>query len=118
MINKLPAKQEKDLIGRIKSFFQKLLYRKKKEDNYKERIEVQPELDKKNDRVQFEESIRSETNTDYINELKREELLDKLDSNPELIYNIPIEKIGNIVNYYKESIKKLEEKLVKIKQSS
>lgn len=119
MNSNLPVKQDNSLFGRIKNFFRKLFFKEKIEDNYEERIEVQPKIEKEDNRKkQFEESIRVETNNDYINEMKREEFLDKLESNPKLLYDLPIEKLEKLENYYGESIKKQEERLAKIKKAS
>lgn len=123
MNSNLPVKQDNSLFGRIKNFFRKIFLKDKIENNYEEkyeeRIEVQPKIEKEDNRKrQFEESIRVETNNDYINEMKREEFLDKLESNPKLLYDLPIEKLEKLENYYGESIKKQEEKLAKIKKAS
>lgn len=130
MNSNLPVKQDNSLFGRIKNFFRKIFLKDKIENNYEEKyeeqIEVQPKIEKEDNRKrQFEESIRVETNNDYINEMKREkfldkkreEFLDKLESNPKLLYELPIEKLEKLENYYGESIKKQEEKLAKIKKA-
>lgn len=123
MNSNLPVKQDNSLFGRIKNFFRKIFFKDKIENNYEkkyeEQIEVQPKIEKEDNRKrQFEESIRVETNNDYINEMKREEFLDKLESNPKLLYDLPIEKLEKLENYYGESIKKQEEKLARIKKAS
>lgn len=123
MNSNLPVKQNNSLFGRIKNFFRKIFFKDKIENNYEEKyeeqIEVQPKIEKEDNRKrQFEESIRVETNNDYINEMKREEFLDKLESNPKLLYDLPIEKLEKLENYYVELIKKQEEKLARIKKAS
>lgn len=123
MNSNLPVKQNNSLFGRIKNFFRKIFFKDKIENNYEEKyeeqIEVQPKIEKEDNRKrQFEESIRVETNNDYINEMKREEFLDKLESNPKLLYDLPIEKLEKLENYYGELIKKQEEKLARIKKAS
>lgn len=123
MNSNLPVKQDNSLFGRIKNFFRKIFLKDKIENNYEEKyeeqIEVQPKIEQEDNRKrQFEESIRVETNNDYINEMKREEFLDKLESNPKLLYDLPIEKLEKLENYYGESIKKQEEKLARIKKAS
>lgn len=123
MNSNLPVKQDNSLFGRIKNFFRKIFFKDKIENNYEEKyeeqIEVQPKIEKVDNRKrQFEESIRVETNNDYINEMKREEFLDKLESNSKLLYDLPIEKLEKLENYYGESIKKQEEKLARIKKAS
>ena len=119
MNSNLPVKQDNSLFGKIKNFFRKLFFKEKIEDNYEEKMEVQSEIEKEDMRKkQFEESIRAETSNDYINEMKREEFLDELESNPKLLYDLPIEKLEKLENYYGESIKKQEEKLARIKKAS
>ena len=66
----------------------------------------------------FQESIRVEVNNDYINDMKREEFLDRLESNPKLLYDLSIKQLEKLEKYYKKSIKKHEEKLAKIKNIS
>lgn len=119
MNSNLPVKQDNSLFGKIKNFFRKIFFKEKIEDNYEEIIEVQPKIEKEDNRKrQFEESIRVEANNDYINEMKREEFLDKLESNPKLLYDLPVEKLEKLESYYGESIKKQEEKLAKLKKAS
>jgi hypothetical protein len=119
MNSNLPVKQDNNLFGKIKIFFRKLFFKEKIEYNYEERMEVQPEFEKDDNRKKkFEENIKVETNNDYINEMKREEFLDKLESNPKLLYDLPIEKLEKLESYYGESIKKQEEKLAKLKKAS
>lgn len=119
MNSNLPIKQDKSLFGRIKVFFRKIFFKEKIENDYIEKVEEQSSIQNEDNRKkQFEESIRVETNNDYINEIKREEFLDKLESNPELLYSFPVDKLEKLESYYGESIKKQEEKLAKIKKAS
>lgn len=119
MNSKLPVKQDNSLFGKIKNFFKRVFFKRKIEDNYEEKVEVQSKIEKEDNRKkQFEDSIRIETSNEYINEMKREEFLDKLESNPELLYDLPVEKLEKLESYYGESIKKQEEKLARIKKAS
>jgi len=117
MNSNLPVKQDNSLFRRIKNFFRKIFFKEKIEENSEEKIGIKTE--KENTRKkQFGESIRFEVDNDYINEMKREEFLDKLECNPELLYDLPVEKLEKLESYYEESIKKQEEKLAKIKKAS
>ncbi len=119
MNSNLPVKQDNSLFRRIKNFFRKIFFKDKIENYYEEKNEVQPKIEK-NDNIknQFQESIKVEKKYDYIDEMKREEFLDKLESNPKLLYDLPIEKLKKLETYYGESIKKQEEKLAKLKNAS
>lgn len=119
MSNNLPIKKDNGLFRRIKNFFKNIFLKLQIENNYEEKIEAEPKFDKDDNRKnQFQESMRFETKNDYINEMKREEFLDKLESNPKLLYDLSIEKLEKLEKYYGESIKRQEEKLVKIRKAS
>ena len=119
MNSNLPVKQDNSLFRRIKNFFRKIFFKDKIENYYEEKNEVQPKIEENDSRKnQFQENIRIETKNDYIDEMKREEFLDKLESNPKLLYDLPIEKLKKLETYYGESIKKQEEKLAKLKNAS
>lgn len=119
MNSNLPIKKDNGLFRRIKNFFKNIFFKFQIENDYEEKIEVQPKFDENDNRKnQFQESMRFETKNDYINGMKKEEFLDKLESNPKLLYDLSIEKLEKIEKYYEESIKRQEEKLVKIKKAS
>ncbi len=119
MNSNLPVKQDTSFFGRIKNFFRKIFFKDKIENHYEEKTEVQPKIEEIDNRKnQFKESLKIEVKNDYINEMKKEEFLDKLESNPKLLYDLPIEKLDQLEKYYGESIKKQEEKLAKIKKAS
>ena len=118
MNSNLPIKQDKSLFGRIKVFLRKIFFKEKIENNYIEKVEEQSSIKSEpNTKKQFEKSLKVETTNDYINEIKKEEFLDKLESNPKLLYDLPIEKLEKLENYYEESIKKQEMKLAKMKKA-
>ena len=108
MSSNLPIKQDNSLFGRIKNFFKKIFFKEKLNNDYEEK--------KDNIKNQFQESIKVETNNDYINEIKREEFLNKIENNPQLLYDLPIEKLKKLETYYEEYIKKQEEQLAKLKK--
>ena len=119
MNSNLPVRKGNSFFAKIKNFFRKIFLKDKIENHYEEKNEVQSKIEKNDIRKnQFQESIKVGTNNDYIKEIKREEFLDNLESNPKLLYDLPIEKLEKLENYYEESIKKQEEKLAKIKKAS
>lgn len=114
MNSKLPVKEDNSFLGKIKIFFRKLFYRKNIENTVKK-----PVVSKENNvKDRFKESIKVEVKNDYINEMKREEFLDNIESNPKLLYDLPVDKLEKIEDYYKTSIKNHEEKLARIKKAS
>ena len=111
MNSNLPAKQNNSIFQRIKKIFNNIFFKREIKDKYEEKNQIQH-------KIECQESIRDKVNTDYINEIKIEEFLDKLESNPKLLYDLPIEKLKKLENYYEESIKKHEERLLKMKNAS
>jgi len=68
----------------------------------------------------FHKSLKVNIKNDYderLKEIKREEFLDEIENNPELLKNLPIEKLKRLVAYMELSIKKKEEKLAKLKRA-
>lgn len=119
MKNNLPIKEDNSFLGKIKNFFRKLFYRKPVENSVDNVITEQTQIKKENN-TEFQESlkIKVEVKNDYLTEMKREEFLDDLEKNPKLLYELPIEKLEKLEDYYNESIKKQEAKLAKIKKAS
>lgn len=117
MRNNLPIKEDNSFFGKIKNFFRKLFYRNRRESSVDNIVTEQPQI-KKQDNTAFQESIKVEVKNDYVTEMKREEFLDNLEKNPKLLYEVSVEKLEKLENYYNESIKKQEEKLAKIKKAS
>ena len=119
MNSNLPVKQDNTLCGKIKNFFRKLFFKEPENTEVQNNIQEQETVIESEDRKdKFQESIKVEVKNDYVNEVKREEFLDELESNPQLLYDLPIEKLEKLENYYEESIKKQEIKLAKMKKAS
>ena len=117
MKNNLQVKENNPFFEKIKNFFRKLFYRKPTEISVDNVIAEQTTIKKENNTA-FQESIKVEVKNDYVTEMKREEFLDDLEKNPKLLYELPIEKLEKLEDYYNESIKKQEAKLAKIKKAS
>ena len=119
MNENLPIKQKNNLFTKIKKFLKKIFY--KEQVNYKEPINRENSnfIEENNSKKEkFQGSIKIEVKNDYVNELKREEFLDKLDGNLQVLYDFPIEKLEKLENYYKESIDKMEMKLANLKKAN
>ena len=111
---------QRDELHQKNSIIQRIMVLANRRKSIKKEISIEEQSSIKsepNRKKQFEESIRVETTNDYINEIKKEEFLDKLESNPKLLYDLPIEKLERIENYYEDSIKKQEMKLAKMKKT-
>lgn len=115
MKNNLPTKEDNSFLKKIKNFFRKLFYRKPVEKSV-DNVIAEQTLIKKENNTAFQESIKVEVKNDYLTEMKREKFLDDLEKNPKLLYELPIEKLEKLEDYYKISIKKQEEKLARIKK--
>lgn len=117
MKNNLPIQEDNSFFRKIKNFFRKLFYRKPVENSVDSMIAEQTQIKKENNTA-FQESVKVEVKNNYLTEMKREEFLDDLEKNPKLLYELPIEKLEKLEDYYNESIKKQEAKLAKIKKAS
>lgn len=117
MKNNLPMKEDNSFLKKIKNFFRELFYRKPVENSLDNVIVEQTPIKKENNTA-FKESVKVEVKNDYSTEMKREKFLDDLERNPKLLYELPIEKLEKLEDYYNESIKKQEAKLAKIKKAS
>ena len=119
MNNNLPTVYDNSLFGKIKTFFRNIFAKKQVENIQEEKVEEQPVVEEvDNKKVQFQESIKAETNNEYAKEMKREEILDKIENNPDILNNLSIEKLEKIEELLEESIKQQEDKLAKLKKAS
>lgn len=121
MNSNLPVKSNNSFFGRIINFLKNLFYKPKEE---KEEIKTKEEIimpvekqtiDKKN---QFKESIKVEIKNEVEKDIQKEEFLDKIGDNPQLLYDLPIEKLEILEKEFSESLNKHEEKLAKLKKAS
>ena len=115
MKNNLPTKKEEKrdgLLARIKNFFRNLFYRSK-EESLPQSIGETPEESTSSDiqKEEFDESLKVKVNNDVSNNIKREELLDQIEKNPRMLYDMPTENIEKVEQYYKDSIKIRKEDL-------
>ena len=111
----LPVKRNESFLNKIKSFFRKVFYKKGKH----EKLSYQADTISKNRETQkFGDSIKAEVNNDFLNDLKREEFLDKISKNFNIINDLSIEKLEKIEQYYIESIKYHEKKLASLKNEN
>ena len=119
MMNNLPVKKKVSFIEKVKSFVLNLFNIKK--DNIIEedkQIPIIKEIKTNN----FVETIKAEVNNDFIIEREkdkeREEFLNKIEENPNLLYELSEEKLIKLEKYYDELIEKETLKLEKLKKAN
>ena len=123
MSNNLSKKEHVSFFEGIKIFLKKILKKQsiqtmiEPQDKQLEKIEKPKNAEDKT-KESFENYLKVEIKSDYENDKKREEFVKNLEKNPKLFYELPIEKLQKLEEYYKESIKKYEEKLAKIKSTT
>ena len=119
MKENLPVKENKSIFHKIRKFFRKLFY---KDETGKDTKEIVEKTDTKkksqNKSIDFQDKIKIEVKNGYVKEIKREELLDEIDKNFNVLYGMSIDKLKRIEKCYKESIKQHKEKLTEIKQQN
>lgn len=120
-MSNLPIKVENGIFGKIKLFFRKLFF---KDEQLNEIEEVQiKNIVSNNQKKFFEDNMKVEVNDDFVKDIKRNEFITQIETNPDLLYDLPLEKIEKLSEYYsdliekeKEENKKLEEKLSRLKK--
>ena len=120
-MSNLPIKVENGIFGKIKLFFRKLFF---KDEQLNEIEEVQiKNIVSNNQKKFFEDNMKVEVNDDFVKDIKRNEFITQIETNPDLLYDLPLEKIEKWSEYYsyliekeKEENKKLEEKLSRLKK--
>ena len=119
MNTNLPMKKKNGFIDKIKNFFKKLFNKKDNNNNLEQTSNlIEDEIKVEyNTKSNFQDSIKVEVKDEYSNNLKREEFLKEVESNPSLLYELPIDKLEKLEKYYDESIAKYVEKLSKLKKA-
>ena len=112
-MNNLPIKAKSGLIGKIRTFFRKIFYKPKDIENTKEIKNINYSFNS-NNREEFKDKIVTETNNEYLRKIKRDTYIKQIEEDPDLLYNLPLEKIERIGEYYKELVKKEEEENQKL----
>lgn len=112
-MNNLPIKAKSGLIGKIRTFFRKIFYKSKDIENTKEIKNTNYSFNS-NNREEFKDKIVTETNNEYLRKIKRDTYIKQIEEDPDLLYNLPLEKIERIGEYYKELVKKEEEENQKL----
>ena len=106
-MNNLPIKAKSGLIGKIRTFFRKIFYKPKDIENTNYSFNS-------NNREEFKDKIVTEINNEYLRKIKRDTYIKQIEEDPDLLYNLPLEKIERIGEYYKELVKKEEEENQKL----
>lgn len=114
----LPMKKENSFIDKMKKFFKKLFNKEGNNVGQTSNLIEDEEKVEDNTKSNFQDSIKLEVKSEYeyLNNLTREEFLKELESNPSLLYELPIEKLEKLEKYYDESIAKYGDKLSKLKK--
>lgn len=127
MNNNLPVIENNSFFGKIKIFFRKIFginnIKEKEniqqEENHIENISVE---ERNVDREEFENSIRVSIDIDdknvFLKDKEREEFIKKLENDPRLFYELTLEKLKKIEEYYMNSIDELQVKLNNLKKAS
>lgn len=116
MNNNLPIKRENSVILKIKNFFRRVFGKKEPIEtiNYKdEKINISNQQDKQH----FGEDIKISVSNDYLNEIKRNDFVDEIEKNPDLLYNLSIDRLKKLENYYDDLIMKDKEELTKLRKA-
>ncbi len=115
-MSKLPAKTNNSIFSKIKGFFSNIFF------NYTENTEpIQNEninkIEIKNQEIatEFNDSLKVEVDNKPLKDLEREKFLKKIEENPKLLYDLPIEKLMVLEDYYDKLIAIEEEKNKKLK---
>ena len=112
-MNNLPIKAKIGLIGKIGTFFRKIFYKPEYIENTKEIKDTNYSFNS-NNREEFKDKIVTEINNEYLRKIKRDTYIKQIEEDPDLLYNLPLEKIERIGEYYKELVKKEEEENQKL----
>ena len=121
MGNNLPVKKD-SIVEKIKKWFKGIFA--KKENTTSQIIENDT---KANDAIDTQESfvnsMKSEsennssyTNSEYTLNKKRDDEIEKILKNPEVLYDLPMDKLEMLKNIVKEQEKKYEQKLAQLKK--
>ncbi len=87
------------------------------EDRIAQEVEtVEEKIEDK--KASFEDSLKVDVKNDFLKDMKKEEWLAELEENPNLYYELPIDKLEIIADYYRESVNEYEQKLANIKKAS
>ena len=116
MKNNLPIKKENNFLSKIKNFFRRLFVKKDPieiTNNIDEKMDISNQQDKQS----FGDDIKISVFNDYLNDFKRTDFINKIEKNPDLLYNISIDRLKKLENYYDYLIAKDIQELNKIKKA-
>lgn len=109
-MSNLPYIQSNNLITKIKQFFRKLFYKQEKNTIKKEIIEP-VRLNN------FKEELESKVNLNYSKQLEQDKFIEKIEKTPNLLYNLSLERLETLEQYYDDLIKEDEKKLEMLKKA-
>ncbi len=111
-MEKLPTEKKKTIWERIKAFFK--IGEKVKIDNNVQ-IDNNEIINKKEE---FENDLKVDTKNNYLDEIKKDDFLKKIEKTPTILDSFPIEKLKVIENYYSELIILNKKKLEQLNQEN
>ena len=123
MGNNLPIKQD-NIIDKIKNWFKGIFAKK---ENVNNQIVSDEKLSNKERpqesfvntmKAEFGSSNASYTNSEYTLNKKRNDEIEKILKNPEVLLGLPIEKLELLRDVCKEQANKYEAKLAKLKKEN
>lgn len=118
MNNNLPIKKENSIIFKIKTFFRKLL--KKDNLNYSVNNANSENKNISDGKMEdnFGDNLKVEVSNEYVKELKKNDFIDEIEKNPDLLYNLSIDRLKKLEKYYDELIEKDKKELNNVKKSA
>lgn len=118
MNNNLPIKKENSIIFKIKTFFRKIF--NKEDFTYKINNLDSESKNISDDKMEgnFGDNLKVEVSNEYVKELKKNDFIDEIEKNPDLLYNLSIDRLKKLEDYYDELIEKDKEILSNIKKSA
>lgn len=130
-MSELPVKSNDSIFRKIKRAIMNFIFVDYEEEEIKEHEEINvqkevvahEEFDAyKEDTIQikavdtqaqkdtFNEKIKSEVSNETLKEVEREKFLEKIEANPKLLEQLPLEKLKVLESYYDELIEREEKK--------
>lgn len=118
MNNNLPIKKEYSIIFRIKNFFRKLF--NKEDSNYSINDSDSENKNIYDDKMEgnFGDNLKVEVSNEYVKEITKNDFIDEIEKNPDLLYNLSIDRLKKLEKYYDELIEKDKEELKNIKKTA
>ena len=109
-MSNLPCKQQNNLIARIKQFFRKLFYKPEK-NIIKEEIIEPVKINN------FKENLELKVDYNFEKQAEKEKFIKRIEENPNLLYNLSLDRIEALESYYDELIEQDRKELERLKKA-